>query len=138
MILLFNVSFSLTSYADCLRQPKMSMMLKKITISLIFLLSISMNTDAQFEDYCIADEQTPDDVLMAAMKWACENGADCGPIQENQPCYLPNTTMDHASYAFNSYYQNMKHKGGSCYFNSAALLSALNPSHGACKFESLP
>ncbi|KAL6562341.1 hypothetical protein OROGR_003348 [Orobanche gracilis] len=84
--------------------------------------------NAQFEDYCIADEQTPDDELLAAKNWACANGAECSWIEENQPCYLPNTLKDHASYAFNSYYQNMKHKGGSCYFNAASVLSALNPS----------
>ncbi|KAL0353308.1 UNVERIFIED_CONTAM: Glucan endo-1,3-beta-glucosidase 12 [Sesamum angustifolium] len=77
--------------------------------------------DGQFEDYCIADEQTPEDQLVEAMNWACGNGADCRAIQENQPSYLPNTARDHASYAFNSYYQNMKHKGGSCYFNAAAV-----------------
>lgn len=85
-------------------------------------------SDAQYEDYCIADEQCPDDVLSEAMKWACSNGANCKAIEENQSCYLPNTLKDHASYAFNSYYQNKKHQGGSCYFNSAALLSGLNPS----------
>ncbi|KAK6149649.1 hypothetical protein DH2020_017174 [Rehmannia glutinosa] len=106
----------------------MSVMLKKTLIILILLLSISYHSDAQFEGYCIADEQTPEDELVAAMKWACGNGADCRLIEEKQPCYLPNTPKDHASYAFNSYYQNMKHKGGSCYFNAAAVLTALNPS----------
>ncbi|KAL3627304.1 hypothetical protein CASFOL_028667 [Castilleja foliolosa] len=114
-------------------------MLSKILIPLIFLLLLSKNSDAQFEDYCIADEQFPDDELLAAMNWACRNGADCGPIQDpKQACYQPNTLKDHASYAFNSYYQNMKHKGGSCYFNAAAILSALNPSNGSCKYEYLP
>ncbi|GER52850.1 carbohydrate-binding X8 domain superfamily protein [Striga asiatica] len=116
----------------------MPILFPKILITLFFLLLVSPNSDAQFEDYCIADEQTPDDELSAAMKWACGNGADCRPIQESQPCYLPNTLKDHASYAFNSYYQNMKHKGGSCYFNAAALLSSLNPSHDSCKFDNLP
>ncbi|KAL8461648.1 hypothetical protein ACS0TY_032139 [Phlomoides rotata] len=114
------------------------MMLIKILFTFIFFLSILRYSDGQFEDYCIADEQTPDDVLVEAMKWACNNGADCGLIQQAQPCYLPNTVKDHASYAFNSYYQKMKHKGGSCYFNAAALLSGLNPSYGSCKFEYLP
>lgn len=104
------------------------MMLSKTVITLIFLLSALQNSDGQFEDYCIADEQTPEDELVQAMNWACGNGADCSAIRENQPCYIPNTVKDHASYAFNSYYQNMKHKGGSCYFNAAALLSDLNPS----------
>lgn len=88
--------------------------------------------DAQYEDYCIADEQIPEAELVEAMKWACGNGADCTKIQESGACYLPNTIKDHASYAFNSYYQNMKHNGGSCYFIAAALLTALNPSKIIC------
>ncbi|KAL3820824.1 hypothetical protein ACJIZ3_006729 [Penstemon smallii] len=116
----------------------MSIMLMKILLSLIFLLSVLQNSDGQFEDYCVADEQTPDDQMVGAMNWACDNGANCSAIQENQACYLPNTLKDHASYAFNSYYQNMKHNGASCYFNSAAILSGLNPSHDSCKFEYIP
>lgn len=91
-------------------------------------LNTLLYLDGQFADYCIADEQTPEDVLVEAMKWACSNGADCSAVAENQPCYLPDTAKDHASYAFNSYYQRMKHKGGSCYFNAAAILSDLDPS----------
>lgn len=94
-----------------------------------------MCVDAQFEDYCIADEQYRDDELMYAMKWACSNGAECSALEENKPCFFPNTTKDHASYAFNSYYQNTKHIGGSCYFIAAALLTALNPSN---RFSSHP
>lgn len=86
-----------------------------------------MILDGQFEDWCIADEQMPDDELERAIKWACENGADCSKLQVDQPCYLPNTAKDHASFAFNSYYQRLKHKGGTCYFNAAAIITALNP-----------
>lgn len=48
--------------------------------------------------------------------------------QQNQPCFLPNTIRDHASVAFNSYYQTYKHKGGSCYFKGAAMITELDPS----------
>lgn len=85
--------------------------------------------DGQFEGWCIADEQTPDDELVKALDWACGiGGADCSKIQANKPCYLPNTIRDHASYAFNNYYQKFKNKGATCYFNSAALITDLDPS----------
>ncbi|XP_031104497.1 PLASMODESMATA CALLOSE-BINDING PROTEIN 3 [Ipomoea triloba] len=105
---------------------------------ILILGTIPRESDGQFEDWCIADEQTPDEELQRAVDWACRNGADCSKIEVNQPCYLPNTVKDHASFAFNSYFQKMKHKGGNCYFNAAALLTALDPSHGSCKFEVLP
>ncbi|KAL1832310.1 hypothetical protein DCAR_0102311 [Daucus carota subsp. sativus] len=106
-------------------------------ISLIILSSILLShfADGQFdEEWCVADVQTPDDILLGAMDWACNNGADCGPIRPDQPCYLPNTMADHASFAFNSYYLNMKSKGADCYFNAAAIITSSDPSHGACKF----
>lgn len=81
------------------------------------------------EEYCVVDEQTPDEELRKAMEWACEKGgADCSKIQEKQSCYFPNTLKDHASFVFNDYYQKFKHKGGSCYFKAAALVTALDPS----------
>ncbi|KAL4585353.1 hypothetical protein LXL04_009972 [Taraxacum kok-saghyz] len=101
---------------------------------LVTIFSIR-KSDGQFDDWCVADEQTPDDELQKAAFWACENGADCSKIQPNQPCFLPNTIKDHASFAFNSYFQRMKAHGATCYFNAAAFVTDLNPSHGSCKFE---
>ncbi|THF97691.1 hypothetical protein TEA_006784 [Camellia sinensis var. sinensis] len=99
-----------------------------ILVVLLLLMTISQKSDAEFEQWCIADEQTPDDELQAAMDWACgKGGANCSEIQVNQPCYLPNTVRDHASYAFNNYYQNFKHKGASCYFNGGAITTELDP-----------
>lgn len=84
------------------------------------------------QEWCIADEQTLDEELEMAMKWACEaGGADCSKIQENQECFWPNTTQHHASYAFNNYYQRFKQQGATCYFNSAALVTALDPSNNS-------
>ncbi|CAJ1941481.1 unnamed protein product [Sphenostylis stenocarpa] len=109
----------------------------KILIALL-LLTLSFQAYGQFEEWCIADEQTPDEELQRAMDWACgKGGADCSKIEVNQPCYLPNTLKDHASYVFNNYYQRFKHKGGSCYFNSAAITTDVDPSHGSCKYELL-
>lgn len=78
----------------------------------------------------MADEQTPDDELQMALDWACgRGGADCRELQANKACFMPNTVRDHASYAFNSYYQKFKKNGATCYFNSAAMITDLDPSN---------
>ncbi|XP_022966757.1 PLASMODESMATA CALLOSE-BINDING PROTEIN 5-like isoform X2 [Cucurbita maxima] len=109
-----------------------------LSVLLAFLVA-PRRSEGQFEEWCIADEQVPDDELQRALDWACgKGGANCGDIQVKRPCFYPDTVRDHASYAFNSYYQKFKHKGASCFFNSAAMVTALDPSHGSCKFEYVP
>ncbi|KAF5474955.1 hypothetical protein F2P56_006807 [Juglans regia] len=118
----------------------MSSALQKSLLVLDLLLILALQTsDGQYVEWCIADEQTPDDELQTALDWACgKGGADCSKIQAaHQPCFLPNTIRDHASFAFNNYYQKFKNKGATCYFNAAAMITDLDPSHNSCKFEYL-
>lgn len=111
----------------------------RILLTLLLVVTIPQKSDGQLEQWCVADEQTTDAELQAALDWACgKGGANCTDIQVNQPCYLPNTVRDHASYAFNSYYQKLKHKGASCYFNGAAITTELDPSHKLCHYEFSP
>ncbi|CAL9125624.1 unnamed protein product [Musa textilis] len=108
-------------------------------VLILVVLTPRSDGAGQGMQWCIADEQTAVDVLQVALDWACgAGGANCSMIQPNKPCYFPNTVKDHASYAFNSYWQKHKHQGGTCYFNAAAMVTDLNPSHDACQFESLP
>ncbi|ESR63139.1 X8 domain-containing protein [Citrus sinensis] len=112
-----------------------------LSILLAFLIAIStlQTSDGEFMEWCIADGQTPDDELQMALDWACgKGGADCNKLQAKQPCYFPNTLRDHASYAFNDYYQKFKHQGATCYFHAAAMITDLDPSHRSCKFEYRP
>ncbi|KAJ8770605.1 hypothetical protein K2173_018096 [Erythroxylum novogranatense] len=113
--------------------------LRIFLLSLFFVYTTSQRSDWKSEEWCIADEQTPNEELQKALDWTCgKGGADCSKIQAHQPCFLPNTLKDHASYAFNDYYQKFKHKGATCYFNSAAMITNLDPSHNSCKFEYFP
>jgi hypothetical protein len=62
------------------------------------------------------------------MDYACGSGADCKSIQPNGSCFQPNTLLAHASYAFNSYWQNTKIGGGTCDFGGTAMLVTVDPS----------
>jgi hypothetical protein len=78
--------------------------------------------------WCVAKPTVPDPIIQFAMDYACGSGADCKSIQPNGSCFQPNTLLAHASYAFNSYWQNTKIGGGTCDFGGTAMLVTVDPS----------
>ncbi|XP_022859371.1 glucan endo-1,3-beta-glucosidase 4-like [Olea europaea var. sylvestris] len=85
--------------------------------------------------FCIAKPGADERSLRSGLNWACGPGqANCRAIQQGQPCYLPDTWQNHASYAYNDYYQKMHSSGGTCDFDGTAMTTAIDPSHGSCRF----
>nr|ABR16205.1 unknown [Picea sitchensis] len=83
----------------------------------------------------VAVAQVDETSLQAALDYACGAGADCSLIEPGEPCYLPNTLVSHASYAFNSYWQKTKAADATCDFHGAAVLTSSDPSVGDCVFD---
>ncbi|XP_073309105.1 uncharacterized protein [Primulina huaijiensis] len=84
--------------------------------------------------WCIANPTASQTALQVALDYACGyGGADCSAIQPGALCYDPNTLRDHASYAFNDYYQKNP-ISTSCAFGGTAQLSYTDPSHGSCHY----
>lgn len=101
--------------------------------------SLSLSTSEQQTGnaslFCIARNGANTDKLQDGLNWACaQNRANCSAIQQGQPCYNPNTLKDHASYAYNDYYQKMSSVGGTCDFGGTAVTTSIDPSHGSCIF----
>ncbi|KAK7359788.1 hypothetical protein VNO77_01753 [Canavalia gladiata] len=105
-----------------------------------YLLRVSgigtfLANDIANQTYCIAMDDVDSKTLQAALDWACGPGrANCSEIQPGESCYKPNNVKNHASYAFDSYYQSHGKASGSCDFKGVATITTTDPSHGSCMF----
>jgi hypothetical protein len=80
------------------------------------------------QSWCVARSEVMDTALQSALDYACGmGGADCSQIQQGGNCYNPNSLQNHASYAFNSYYQKNP-VATSCDFGGTATTVNVNPS----------
>ncbi|XP_076940009.1 glucan endo-1,3-beta-glucosidase 13-like isoform X1 [Bidens hawaiensis] len=87
------------------------------------------------QNWCVASPSASQDDLQNALDWACGLGlTDCNQIRPGGPCYQPDTLYSHASFAFNSYYQQNGNSDVACNFGGAAMLTKNDPSYGKCKY----
>ncbi|XP_068656204.1 glucan endo-1,3-beta-glucosidase 7-like [Aristolochia californica] len=84
--------------------------------------------------WCLPKSGVSDAELQSNLDYACGMGIDCGPIQPDGACYMPNTVASHAAYAMNLLYQTGGRSPRSCDFSQSATLSSTNPSYGACVY----
>jgi hypothetical protein len=77
--------------------------------------------------WCVASQSASPTALQVALDYACGYGADCSAIQPGGSCFNPDTVHDHASYAFNSYYQKNP-VATSCDFGGTATITNTDPS----------
>ncbi|CAN4104608.1 unnamed protein product [Withania somnifera] len=99
------------------------------------MLTIIATTKAT---WCVVRSDASNEVLQRGLDYACRYGADCAPIQSTGLCYLPNTIQNHASYAFNSFYQRNNMAPGSCQFAGTATFAKTDPSYGSCVYPASP
>ncbi|KAJ0969255.1 hypothetical protein J5N97_022132 [Dioscorea zingiberensis] len=88
--------------------------------------------------WCVLDEEkkgVDEKAVAAALTYACGQGnGTCDAIGKGRECFRPNTVAAHANYAFNSYWQQFRTTGGTCFFGGLAVQTAKDPSYGSCKF----
>ncbi|KAG8077853.1 hypothetical protein GUJ93_ZPchr0007g3596 [Zizania palustris] len=85
--------------------------------------------------WCVASANASETDLQNGLNWACGPGnVDCSAIQPSQPCYQPDTLASHASYAFNSYYQQNGANDVACDFAGTGLRTTKDPSYDTCVY----
>ncbi|GAA0174277.1 hypothetical protein LIER_43970 [Lithospermum erythrorhizon] len=85
--------------------------------------------------WCVARPGASQIDLKIALDWACGLGAaDCAPILPNGACFQPDTLLNHASYAFNAYYQQNGNNDVACNFGGTAIFTKHDPSYGKCVY----
>ncbi|OIW17463.1 hypothetical protein TanjilG_22575 [Lupinus angustifolius] len=88
------------------------------------------------QGWCVAKTGVPQTTLQSALDYCCGmDSVACSQIQQGGSCYNPNSLQNHASVAFNSYYQKNP-APTSCDFGGAATLVNTNPSSGSCIYTS--
>ncbi|CAA7017024.1 unnamed protein product [Microthlaspi erraticum] len=87
-----------------------------------------------YRTWCVCKPYSSLTKLRYEVSWACENGADCSPIEKGG-LYENLSFTDQVSYAFNDFYQkDPTHR--QCYFHGAARITNKDPSTPTCKFPS--
>ncbi|XP_039060756.1 PLASMODESMATA CALLOSE-BINDING PROTEIN 1-like [Hibiscus syriacus] len=115
----------------------MAVPISKPALFFFFLsLLIKPSSVARAQSWCVARSDASYQALQTALDYACGSGADCGPIQSDGLCFLPNTIQAHASYAFSSYYQRRAMAPGSCDFSGTGTVAKTDPSYGSCMYPS--
>ncbi|CAM0911913.1 unnamed protein product [Alopecurus aequalis] len=93
-------------------------------------------------EWCVLATSKPvnEKAVEVGLNYACQQGgnATCAAIQPGGACYEPNTLDAHASYAFNSYWQQFKKTGATCSFNGLAEKTTKDPSYGSCTYPTSP
>ncbi|KAI4350779.1 hypothetical protein L6164_005195 [Bauhinia variegata] len=90
-------------------------------------------TSSNGTTWCIASTKASQIDLQNAIDWACGPGnVDCTAIQPSQPCFQPDNLASHASYAFNSYYQQNGASDIACSFGGTGVKVDRDPSYDNC------
>ncbi|XP_059638266.1 glucan endo-1,3-beta-glucosidase 13 [Cornus florida] len=102
--------------------------------------AVDMTTEANVTSsngtaWCIASATVSEADLQNALDWACGPGnVDCSAIQPSQPCFEPDNLVNHASFAFNSYYQQNGATDVACSFGGTGVKTNKNPSYDSCLY----
>ncbi|XVF10108.1 hypothetical protein REPUB_Repub07fG0154500 [Reevesia pubescens] len=83
------------------------------------------------KQWCLPKTGADENALQRNIDYVCGLGLDCGPIQEDGACFLPNTVRAHAAFAMNVYYQSSKKNEYDCDFEQTGAITNVDPSNSS-------
>ncbi|XWS50319.1 hypothetical protein CRYUN_Cryun12cG0078300 [Craigia yunnanensis] len=86
------------------------------------------------KQWCHPKTDADENALQRNIDYVCGLGLDCGPIQEDGACFLPNTVRAHAAFAMNVYYQSTEKNEYDCDFEQTGAITDVDPSYGKCLY----
>ena len=79
--------------------------------------------------WCVVAKRANKTELESALTYACGQGnRTCEPVQPGRKCYKPVSLVRHASFAFSSYWAQLRSSGATCFFNGLAVQTTKDPS----------
>lgn len=88
----------------------------------------SPTADDGDKKWCVPNKDASDAALQSNIDYVCGSGVDCTPIQDDGPCFEPNTVRSHAAFAMNAYYQANGRNNFNCDFISTGVVTTIDPS----------
>ncbi|VVB17350.1 unnamed protein product [Arabis nemorensis] len=88
--------------------------------------------------WCVTKSGAETVALQRNIDYVCGLGLDCRPINENGPCFFPNTVKAHSAYAMNLFYQTMGKHEFDCDFDKTGEITKIDPSYGSCEYQAGP
>lgn len=115
----------------------MSSLLSLLIVILLSSIMINNLPVANAKQWCVAMQTAKDEQLEDNITFACSNGIDCRPILPSGACFKPNTTISHASYLMNSYYESHGRTNQAClfFFPNSGMLTSTDPSYNQCIYK---
>ncbi|XWS61358.1 hypothetical protein CRYUN_Cryun07bG0119200 [Craigia yunnanensis] len=86
------------------------------------------------KQWCLPKTGADENALQRNIDYVCGLDLDCGPVQEDGVCFLPNTVRAHAAFVMNAYYQSTEKNEYDCDFEQTGAITDVDPSYGKCQY----
>ncbi|MED6187048.1 hypothetical protein PIB30_072679 [Stylosanthes scabra] len=101
----------------------------------IYTIVVTTNVPTTEAIWCLAKSNATEYDLLQGLVYACLIGADCDAIKAGGPCFLPDSLLNHANYAYDSYWKKDNRDPSTCDFNGTAYIeNDRDPSTPTCQF----